>query len=153
MCGRDIELNQAGMAALAEVSPCCTKLWEWNFWVSCYLTIVMQGTDLCNVFMCSNIPGCWGGAGSVCLYSQGWELISRKEGSLPLLTSKLVVFGHRTAHRKFMFAKTAPWGFPVLPAWPLLHPCSTLTSSLFCKTTIVFRWILFCIIVLFYWTA
>lgn len=101
------------------------------------------------IWQCFHVQQCsrkLGGQG-VCVYSWGWELTSRRKGSLPFLTSKLVGFGHRSAHRKFMFAKTAPWDFPVLPAWPLFYPCSTLTSSmsLLCKIIVIsagFYWLL-----------
>lgn len=133
------------MAPLAEVSRWCIKSWEWDFWVRCKLSIVIQGTDLCNVFMFQEI-----GEARECVCipeAESWHPEKKKKkGSLPPFRIQTGGLGHRTAHRKFMFAKRAPWDFPALPAWPLLHPCSTLTSiSLFCKIIVVsagFYWLL-----------
>lgn len=106
------------------------------------LDVGIQGPDLCNVFMFSSIPGSWGEAGIVFVFPR-LNSTSRRKGSLPFSTSKLVFCGHRAAHRKFIFAETAPWDFPALPAWPLLPPCSTLTSSmsLVCKIVVFFCWV------------
>lgn len=131
MCGRDIELNQAGMAALAEVSHCCTKLWEWNFWVSCYLTIVMQGTDLCNVFMCSNIPGCWGGQGVCVCIPKGESWYPEKREVCPSWHPNWWVLGteqltgssclQKQHHEVFLCCQL---DLCYIPAQPSLQACS-----------------------------
>lgn len=98
------------------------------------LSVGIQGPHLCNVFMFTSIPGSWGEARIVFVFPR-LNSASRRKGSVPFSTSKLVFCGHRAAHRKFIFTETAPWDFPALPAWPLLPPCSALASSmsLVCK--------------------
>lgn len=75
----------------------CIKLWEWNFLVRCEFSTVIQGTDLCNVFMCSNVPGSWRGAGSVCVFPRPRADIQKKGKSAPLIIQTGVLWAQNSS--------------------------------------------------------